>query len=148
MGPRALTRRQFVSASATATAAMLVPRHVLGGPGYVAPSDKLNIAIVGAGGMGKENAEKMLSENIVAVCDIDFPYVDRQIETKLKDSEGKPRPQGEQLKQAFARAARYSDFRVMLERQRDIDAVVIATPDHTHAIIADTAMKLGKHVYV
>ena len=143
-----ITRRQFVSASATATAGMLVPRHVLGGPGYVAPSDKLNIAIVGAGGIGKENAEKMLSENIVAVCDIDFPYVDRQIETKLKDSEGKPRPQGEQLKQAFARAARYSDFRVMLERQRDIDAVVIATPDHTHAIIADTAMKLGKHVYV
>ncbi|HEX6307130.1 MAG TPA: Gfo/Idh/MocA family oxidoreductase [Longimicrobiales bacterium] len=144
-----LTRRQFVTTTATtAFGAMIVPRHVLGGAGYIAPSAKLNIAIVGAGGMGIENAEKMLAENIVAICDVDFPYVERRLESKQKDGEGKERPDGVKLKEAYTRARRYSDFRVMLEQQKNIDAVVIATPDHTHAIIADTAMKLGKHVYV
>ncbi|HEX6132643.1 MAG TPA: Gfo/Idh/MocA family oxidoreductase [Longimicrobiales bacterium] len=144
-----LTRRQFVTTTATtALGAMIVPRHVLGGAGYTAPSAKLNIAIVGAGGMGIENAEKMLAENIVAICDVDFPYVERRLEGKQKDSDGKERPDGVKLKEAYTRARRYADFRVMLEQQKNIDAVVIATPDHTHAIIADTAMKLGKHVYV
>lgn len=128
--------------------AMLVPRHVLGGQGFVAPSDRLNIAIVGAGGMGMSNAEQVLSENIVALCDVDFGYVDRQAASRLKRGDGTPRPEGEQLQSAFEKAQRYTDFRRMLERQRDIDAVLIATPDHLHAHIALAAMDLGKHVYV
>ena len=143
-----MSRRSFVAASSTAVSAMIVPRHVLGGTGYVAPSDRMNIAIIGAGGMGMSNAENMTAENIVALCDVDFPYVERQLERKLTDGEGKERPKGVALKEAFMKAKRYADFRVMLERQKDIDGVVIATPDHTHAIIANTAMKLGKHVYV
>src|SRR5690606_30613410 len=110
-----LSRRQFVAASATAAGALIVPRHVLGGVGHTPPSAKLNIAIIGAGGMGMQNAEQMLAENIVAICDVDFPYVERQLESKQKDGEGKPRPQGAQLKEAFTKARRYSDFRVMLE---------------------------------
>lgn len=74
--------------------AMLVPRHVLGGQGFVAPSDRLNIAIVGAGGMGMSNAEQVLSENIVALCDVDFGYVDRQAASRLKRGDGTPRPEG------------------------------------------------------
>ena len=144
-----MSRRQFVAASATtAASAMIIPRHVLGGVGYTAPSDMLNIAIIGAGGMGLSNAENMTAENIVAICDVDFPYVERQIESKQKDGEGKTREKGVAVKEAFAKAVRYSDFRVMLEKQKDIDAVVIATPDHTHAVIANMAMKMGKHVYV
>ncbi|HEX2166019.1 MAG TPA: Gfo/Idh/MocA family oxidoreductase [Longimicrobiales bacterium] len=141
-----MSRRQFVAASAAG--AMIVPRHVLGGTGHIAPSAKLNIAIIGAGGMGMSNAENLTAENIVAICDVDFPYVERQLESKQKDGEGKPREKGIALKDAFTKAVRYSDFRVMLEKQKDIDAVVIATPDHTHAVIADMAMKMGRHVYV
>jgi predicted dehydrogenase len=144
-----LSRRQFVATSAaTAAGAMIVPGHVLGLGGRTPPSRKLNVAIVGAGGMGMENAEKLLAENIVAVCDVDFAYVARRLEQKQKDGEGRERPDGVRLKEAFGKAARYADFRVMLEKQKNIDALVIATPDHTHAVIANTAMKLGKHVYV
>ena len=82
-GPSPLTRRQFVARTATtAVSALIVPRHVLGGPGFTAPSAKLNIAIIGAGGMGMSNAENMTAENIVAICDVDFAYVERQLESK------------------------------------------------------------------
>jgi predicted dehydrogenase len=144
-----VSRRQFVAASAaSAASALIVPSSVLGLGGKTLPSRKLNIAIVGAGGMGMENAEKLLAENIVAICDVDFGYVARRLEQKQKDAEGKERPEGVKLKEAFGKAARYTDFRVMLERQKNLDALVIATPDHTHAVIANAAMKLGKHVYV
>jgi predicted dehydrogenase len=143
-----MTRRTFVAATSTAVSAMIVPRHVLGGPAHIAPSAKLDIAIIGAGGMGMSNGENMTAENIVAICDVDFPYVERQLESKQKDGDGKERPKGVAVKEAFTRAVRYTDFREMLEKQKNIDAVVIATPDHTHAYIADMAMKLGKHVYL
>ncbi len=149
MPPRRMTRRAFVDASArVALGASIVPRHVLGGPGYQTPSDTLNIAIVGAGGMGMSNAENLLTENIVALCDVDFGYVDRQLVPRLKDREGAARPQGVQLQAAFARARRYADFREMLAKQKDIEAVLVATPDHAHATVAKAAMEAGKHVYV
>lgn len=126
---------------------MILPRHVLGAMPFRAPSDTLNVAIVGVGGMGLSNSEQLLSENIVALCDVDFGYVDRQLESRQRNSDGTPRELGVKLKEAFSRARRYTDFRRMLE-QRDIDAVLIATPDHLHAPIALAAMELGKHVYV
>jgi predicted dehydrogenase len=143
-----LSRRDFVaSAGAAALGAMIVPRHVLG-MGYQAPSDTLNIACVGIGGMGMNNMQQLLSENIVAVCDVDFPFVERQLGGRLRSTNETTRTNAERWKAAYDKAAKYTDFRRMLEERKDIDAVVIATPDHTHAVIAIAAMQLGKHVYV
>lgn len=132
-----IQRRQFIKGAALSAAAFtIVPRHVLGGKGFQAPSDTLNIAGVGIGSMGRSNLSKLTSENIVALCDIDEAYIAK---AKIED---KP------IREYFSKAKFYRDFRKMLEEQSDIDAVVIATPDHTHAIIASAAMKMGKHVYV
>ena len=80
MNRNGLTRRDFVQGtSKLALGGMIVPRHVLGGVGYQAPSDTLNIAVVGAGGMGGENAQELGGENIVAVCDVDFDYVTSKV---------------------------------------------------------------------
>jgi predicted dehydrogenase len=123
-------RRTFLAGAGAAAAGFtIVPRHVLGGPNTTAPSDKLNIAGVGVGGMGKNNLERCETENIVALCDVDFEMAAEVFEK-------------------YPNAKRYKDFRVMFEKQDDIDAVVVATPDHTHAVIAMDAMKRKKHVYV
>jgi len=124
-----ISRRDFIGSVAAAAAFTIVPRHVLGGAGHTPPSEKLNIAGVGAGGMGRSNIKACSGENIVALCDVDD---ERAAETyKLHPN-----------------AKKYRDFRKMLEKQKDIDAVIVATPDHTHATIAMAAMRMGKHVYV
>ncbi|MHC4740270.1 MAG: Gfo/Idh/MocA family protein [Planctomycetota bacterium] len=124
-----ISRRDFIGSVAAAAAFTIVPRHVLGGAGHTPPSEKLNIAAVGAGGMGRSNIKNCSGENIVALCDVDD---ERAAETyKLHPN-----------------AKKYRDFRKMLEKQKDIDAVIVATPDHTHATIAMEAMRMGKHVYV
>jgi predicted dehydrogenase len=123
-------RRTFLASAAAATAGFtIVPRHVLGGQGTPAPSDRLNIAGIGVSGMGKSNLGRCETENIVALCDVDFDKSD-EVFKKYPD------------------AKRYKDFRVMLDEQKDIDAVIVATPDHTHAVIAMAAMERKKHVYV
>ena len=123
-------RRTFLAGAAAATAGFtIVPRHVLGGQATPAPSDKLNIAAVGIGGMGKSNLKRCEDENIVALCDVDFGLADPVFEK-------------------YPAAKRYRDYRVMLDEQKDIDAVIVATPDHTHAVIAMAAMARKKHVYV
>ncbi len=125
-----VSRRELLKATTGAVAALtIVPRHVVGGPGHAAPGDKLNIAGVGVGGMGKNNLWACETENIVALCDVDDEYAAPVFER-------------------YPKATRYRDFRQMLEKQKDIDALIIATPDHTHAPIAMAAMKMGKHVYV
>jgi predicted dehydrogenase len=93
------------------------------------PSDKLNLAFVGISGRGGRNLGQLKDHNIVALCDVDW----REPQMKVFN--------------AFPKAKRYKDFRVMLEKEKDIDAVVISTPDHTHGVIAMMAIKAGKHVY-
>lgn len=144
-----LTRRTFVSSSSKlAMGAMIVPRRVLGGPGYQAPSDTLNIAVVGVGGQGTEDAMELGSENIVAVCDVDPGVMARRVIERLTDNDGEPSEKGIRWQEQFRLTRRYTDFRRMLETEKDVDAVVIATPDHLHAHIAKAAMEAGMHVYV
>ncbi len=93
------------------------------------PSEKLNIASIGAGGQAAGDVRACSSENIVALCDVDFDHA-------------------ADLFKAFPKAARYKDYRVMLEKEdKNIDAVIVGTPDHTHAVAAMTAIRMGKHVY-
>nr|WP_256534299.1 Gfo/Idh/MocA family oxidoreductase [Lewinella sp. JB7] len=107
----------------------IVPSTVVSGLGHVAPSDKLNIVGVGVGGKGMQNLQAMGSENIIGLCDIDWKYSQRCFD-------------------AFPRAKKYYDWRVMLdELGSEMDAVVVATADHTHAAIAATAITLDKHVF-
>jgi hypothetical protein len=112
-----ITRRKFLNTSAGAAAFTIVAPHVLGGPGRTPPSEKLNIAGVGVGGMGAVNLGELADENIVALCDVDSDYAGKTF-------------------QKYPNAKVYSDYREMLDKQKNIDAVLIATPDHTHAVIA------------
>ncbi len=135
-----ITRREFIGRSAAAAAGlMIVPRHVLGGRGYQAPSDLLDIGCVGAWGRGAGDIAGVSTENIVAICDVD----DEMTARLLKNNESTPEQQAK-----YGRARIYRDFREMLDKEKSLDAVVVATPDHTHAVIAMAAIKRGKHVYV
>ncbi|MDZ7607112.1 MAG: Gfo/Idh/MocA family oxidoreductase [Cyclobacteriaceae bacterium] len=126
-----INRRKFIGGAMVAAAGIsIVPRHVLGGKGYKAPSDTMNIAGVGVGGMGFANLKNLESQNIVALCDVDWKYAKGCFDY-------------------FPKAKKYWDWRKMFdEMAKDFDGVVIATADHAHAIIAAHAMTLGKHVYV
>ena len=145
-----LTRRQFVATASTlAAGVMIVPRHVLGGAGYRAPSDRVNVAVVGVGGMGMNNMAMLADENVVAVCDVDWAFVERSLAGRLRPNrEGVVAPEAIRARDALAKAKRYTDYREMLAKHRDLDAVVVATPDHLHAPIALAAMRARKHVYV
>ena len=146
-----VSRRRFLTAaSATAASLTILPRAALGGQSLPAASDRVNLAIIGAGGRGANMATELLTggHNLVALADIDLAGMDARIARSTRNAQGQPNEARLKLQDAYARAERFTDFRRLLERRRDIDGVVIATPDHTHAIIAKTAMELGKHVYV
>ncbi len=128
-----MKRRKFLSAAGTTAAGIsIVPRHVLGGKGYIPPSDKLNIAAIGVGGKGSVNITRSHNsgtDNIVALCDVD----DRQ---------------AVDMRKKFPKAPYYRDYREMLEKEdRNFDAVLVSTPDHMHAVQALAAIKQRKHVY-
>ncbi len=123
-----VSRRRFLSGTAAAAAFTIVPRHVLGA-GKTPPSEKLNIACIGVGGQGSSNLKNVSGENIVALCDVDM--------RRAGGAFGN-----------YPKVKHYRDFRKMLdEMDNKIDAVVISTTDHTHAIACMDAIRRGKHVY-
>ncbi len=194
-----VSRRDFArTAALTGAGFVIVPRSVLG-RGYQAPSDVLNIAVVGIGGMGGNNAQAVMSQNIVALCDVDDALMERRLSQwrdrafplppaqppaagggrggggrgagagapdnrpvwqdfgpskaqQAADAKWKEMSTDDAVKRfvetQMSKVRRYRDYRTMLEQQKDIDAVIVATPDHMHAVIASNAMDLGKHVYV
>jgi predicted dehydrogenase len=123
-----LSRRDLAGFAAVAATIAVIPRRVLGGDGQEAPSDKLRIAVIGAGGRGADDLGGVQSQNIVALCDVD----DARAAGTFRRYPG---------------AKRYKDYRTMLEQEKGIDAVVIATPDHTHAVATMAALRMKKHVY-
>lgn len=132
--PQDPTRRDFIKKGALAAAGfMIVPRFVLGGKGYRAPSDMLTVASVGCGGKGQSDIAMFARSgkaNIAYLCDVD----EKQAATTFKN---------------FPKAKRYKDWREMFDKEsKNFDAVSVSTPDHTHAVVAYNAMARGKHVYV
>ena len=125
-----ISRRGFLRGAAGSVALFhIVPRHVLGGPNYNPPSEKLNVACIGVGGRGRASVNACENENVIALCDVD-------------DQRG-----SESFKK-FPKAQRFRDFREMLETlDSKIDAVTVGTPDHTHAVAVTDALRRGKHVY-
>ena len=126
------SRRSFMTTAGSAAFGFtIVPRHVLGGADFIAPSERVNIAGIGAGGMGGGDIATVarLGANIVALCDVD----DERAAGSF---------------QAFPKAHRYKDFRLLLDKEaKNIDAVTVGTPDHIHAVAAMAAIRAGKHVY-
>jgi predicted dehydrogenase len=142
LGPGGITRRGMLGAAAGTAALLAGP--AFGAPRKLSASDKVNIAVIGAGGQGASNMSKLTSQNIVATSDVDYDHVLHA----LVDKTGWISPAKEPLKAAYDKAARYTDYRRMFDAQKDIDAVLIATPDHHHAVAARWAMERGYHVFV
>jgi predicted dehydrogenase len=127
--PTAISKRQFLKTAAGALGAFtIVPAQVLAGKGNASPNEKLNIAGIGIGFRGFRNLRQCEPENVVALCDVDW---------------GLAAPAAKH----FSGAKTYTDYRRMFDDQKDIDAVVVSTPDHTHAVITAAAMRHGCHVY-
>jgi len=180
--PAKMTRRNFLSGlgeTATAAAALtIVPRHVLGGPGFVAPSDKLTLGCIGVGAQGTRVMTDFLKEadvQVIAVCDVNRQSSDysewgkNELRDRVRQLLGDsswgsqftgPTAGREPAKQIvesyyakqttagqYHGCAAYNDFRELLHTEKDLDAVMVCTPDHWHAPISISAMKAGKHTY-
>src|SRR6478735_95640 len=127
------SRRQFLAGSAAAACGVALSPVVslaeeATAARRVSANDKLNVAVIGAGGRGAEDLKGVATENVIALCDCDLPHA------------------AESFHQ-FPNAKQYQDWRKLLENEKSLDAVVVATPDHNHAFISVSAMRLGKHVY-
>lgn len=128
------SRRDFIKKGLTMAAGFyILPRHVLGGKGFTAPSDKLTVASIGVGGKGDQDVREIFNSgkaDIAFLCDVD----DRQAVASRK---------------RFPKAKYYKDYRQMIEKEgKNFDAVSVSSPDHNHAIQALAAMQLGKHIYL
>jgi len=152
--PLTTTRREFIATTAAAAAGFtIVPRHVLGGPHFIAPSDKVNVAIIGAGGQGRTNTRALFQEDDCQVIAVADPADSWDYSSWYYGGKAGRGPVAQEIEKHYSektpnfKCATYEDFRVMLEKEKAIDAVLIATPDHLHAYITISAMKAGKHVY-
>jgi predicted dehydrogenase len=126
---RGISRRSVLAAGLAAP--LIVPRYVMGGPGYQAPSDKLTIACVGVAGMGRNYLAGCAKEKIVALCDLDHELVAKR-----------------GVFQKYPNAQRYRDYRKMFDKEaKNFDALIIAVPDHNHTHLLNAGIQLGKHIY-
>src|SRR5437868_6291776 len=124
-----LNRRQFLRTTALiSTTFTVLPASVVGLRAGTSPNEKLNVAGIGIGGQGASDLSNMETENIVALCDVDQNYA-------------------APVFKKYPQAKQYTDYRKMLEEMKEIDGVVVATPDHLHAFASTEAIKHGKHVY-
>jgi predicted dehydrogenase len=149
-----VSRRQFIAKTAlAATAFTIVPRHVLGGPKFVAPSEKVNVAIIGVGGQGRSNIRGLLQLPDVQIIAVADPIETHDLADFYYKGKAGRKPVQAEIQKHYSektpnyRVAEYEDFRVMLEKEKDIDAILCATPDHLHACVSIMAMRAGKHVY-
>ncbi|MGA1236999.1 MAG: Gfo/Idh/MocA family protein [Limisphaerales bacterium] len=149
-----VSRRRFLSQAAVLGAAVsVVPRHVLGGPRFVPPSEKVNIAIVGCGGQGRTNLRGLYPLDDAQVIAVADPVEHSDLEDFYFRGVAGRLPVKAEAEKHYAektpnfKVADYVDFRVMLEKEKDIDAVLCATPDHMHATVCIPAMRMGKHAY-
>lgn len=148
------SRRDFIKAGTLSAAGfMIVPRHVLGGQGFVPPSDQVNIGIIGAGGKGRQNTANLLKLDDVKVTAITDPANYWNLKDFYYRFEAGRGPVKNLVEEHFQqktpnfKVKEYLDFREMLERETSMDAIVCSTPDHTHAYISLMALRAGKHVY-
>lgn len=148
------SRRTFVrGASLAAAGFMIVPRHVIGGPGFTAPSDQVTVGIVGAGGKGQKNTTELLKLDdvrVVAIADPSYYWNLQEFYYRSEAGRGLVKKMVEDhysQKGTEVDVAEYLDFRPMLEKESELDAIMCSTPDHTHAYVSLQAMRAGKHVY-
>ena len=148
------SRREFITTAASAVAAAtIVPRHVLGGPRFVPPSDKVNVAVIGVGGQGQSNVRSLLQERDCQIIAIADPAEEWDLSDLYYGGKAGRGPVRAEIEKAYGaktpnfKCAEYEDFRIMLEKEKAIDAVLIATPDHLHAYVSISAMRAGKQVY-
>jgi predicted dehydrogenase len=154
--PPTHSRRRFLRGGAALAAAAIVPRHILGGAGFTPPSAMLNIAVIGTGGRGKQLASEMMRHADARVIAIADPNDRADYERFYYKKTAGRLVALEMIEQGYAEkksrgeypgCREFTDFRVMLEKEKGIDAVVVATPDHVHAAATLAAIRLGKHVY-
>lgn len=149
-----MNRRDFLTGAASAAAFTIVSPHVLGGTRHVAPSDKVNVALIGAGGQGRSNLRgglfKLDDVQVIALADPAEEWDLTPFYYKGKAGRGPIKAEIEAHyagKSPSNKVAVYEDFRTLLEKQKDVDAILCATPDHLHATVSLHALKAGKHVY-
>lgn len=147
------SRRKFIKGVGLSSAGLIVlPRCVLGGKDYIAPSDKVNIGIVGAGGQSMYSIKELLKLDDVQLVTIADPSEHWKNDILYKEDSGRG-PVKKFIEGHYAqknsnhKITEYEDFRVMLEKEKALDAIVCATPDNTHAYVSIHAMRAGKHVY-
>jgi len=147
------SRREFLESAAAAAGCLIVPRHVLGGRGFVPPSEKVHVAVVGAGGQGRTNTRALFREADAQVIAVADPTERQNMDAFYYRGLAGRIPVRAEIEKHYSekaagfRCADYEDFRVMLEKEPAIDAVLCATPDHLHAYVSVCAMRAGKHVY-
>lgn len=149
-----MQRRELLAGAAASLAMFhIVPRHVLGGPGFIAPSEKINLAIVGAGGRGRQVLREMMKEQDVRVVAVADPAKSFSLQNFYYKDVGGREPTRELIEKQYQaqdssfKCATFENFEELLAEQKNVDAVLCGTPDHLHAYVSSKSLAAGKHVY-